>query len=135
MKILLVTADPEITKTASAALSSVGASCDVARTGKEALARIAAHYDVYVFDWFMKGPDGIALTRAVRERGDRRPGIVLLSPLSVDVARDYAIDTGADQFLVKPFEEGDLLRAVKRCTPTEASSVAGLGLSEGALVA
>jgi two-component system OmpR family response regulator len=98
-------------------LSHEGLSADVAATGEDALWMSAAHdYDAIVLDVMLPGMDGFETCRRLRTNGVWAPVLMLTARDSVE-DRVNGLDTGADDYLVKPFAFAELLarlRAVAR---------------------
>ncbi|MDP7539889.1 MAG: response regulator transcription factor [Alphaproteobacteria bacterium] len=83
-----------------------------AANAAEARARLRGlRFDVIVLDVMMPGEDGMGFTRWLRE-DDRTPVLMLTAQDSVD-NRIAGLDSGADDYLVKPFEPGELLARLK----------------------
>ena len=89
----------------------------VARDGKGALRSVEQSLpDVVVCDILMPGVDGLVVCREIRGRGDRVP-ILMLTALDAVDQRIAGLDAGADDYLTKPFDFGELharLRAIVR---------------------
>ncbi len=103
MKILLVEDDLRIAAAVRRGLEAEGFSVDVAGDGDEGLWKASEyHYDLVVLDLMLPGPNGFEICRTLRRRGDWTPILVLTAK---DDALDEtrALDTGADDFLTKPF--------------------------------
>ena len=103
MKILLVEDDKKIATVVKRGLDAEGFSVDVALDGDEGLWRATEyHYDLMILDLMLPGKNGYAICHTVRERGNWTPILVLTAR---DGVRDQtrALDTGADDFLTKPF--------------------------------
>ena len=76
----------------------------------------AAPVDVVLSDVRMPGMDGIAMVRALRERGEATP-VLLLTALGAVADRVEGLDAGANDYLLKPFDFDELLarlRALRR---------------------
>ncbi len=91
-----------------------------AATGRTAL-EIASREkpDLIVLDLMLPGVDGLALTRQLRERGSQVP-IIMLTAKGSTADRIHGLDTGADDYLAKPFSPQELMsriRAVLRRAP------------------
>jgi len=90
---------------------------DQAASGTELLELLTRHtYDVIVLDVMLPAPDGIAVCRTIRAAGNRVP-ILMLTALDTVEQRIVGLDSGADDYLTKPFDFGELLarlRAVVR---------------------
>ena len=91
-----------------------------AADGREALAQAQAHRpDVVVLDWLMPGLDGVAVAQRIRE-ADATPILMLTAKDAIE-DRVQGLDSGADDYLVKPFAPAELLarlRALLRRTET-----------------
>lgn len=116
-KILLVDDDREMSEVIRHTLSSRGFTVQCAGSAQEAIdiLRVSA-YDVIVLDWMMPGLSGIDLCRRLRETGNKTPILMLTCRDSAD-DKELGLDTGADDYLTKPFENKELaarLRALLR---------------------
>jgi len=108
----------------------------VARDGNEALRLLGTQrIDVAVLDVMMPGPDGLALCRSLRQRGDHTIPVILLTALGEEDDRIAGLEAGADDYLTKPFSPRELalrVRSVLRRTPTPVG-VSPVELSVGEL--
>lgn len=128
--LLLVDDDPGITSGLSPVLQREGFTVTVADDGPSALAAVAAGgIDIVVLDVMMPGLDGRATLRRLRAEGRTLP-VLLLTSVGEAAERARALDEGADDYLNKPFDAGELIsrvRAVLRRTaagrPSMASAV------------
>src|SRR4051812_40052185 len=95
---------------------------DVARDGEEALVRaLAREYDVTLLGLVLRGVDGFDVCRQLREQRVWSPTLMLTARDGVD-DRVRGLDSGADDYLVKPFAFGELLarlRALTRRVPAD----------------
>ena len=83
-----------------------------AADGREALAQAQAHRpDVVVLDWLMPGLDGITVAKRIRE-ADSIPILMLTARDTVE-DRVEGLDSGADDYLVKPFAPAELLARLR----------------------
>jgi len=69
-------------------------------------------FDLLVLDWNLPDGSGLALLRAVRGRGQTCPAIMLTGRSEID-DRVTALDSGADDYLVKPFDPKELVARVQ----------------------
>jgi two-component system, OmpR family, response regulator len=94
-------------------LTEEGYAADIARTGDDALwmAR-ATPYDVVVLDVMLPGRDGFAICRELRENGIWAPVLMLTARDSVE-DRVSGLDSGADDYLTKPFSFAELLARLR----------------------
>ena len=107
-----------------------GYAVDLAPDGREALVRAGAtEYDVIVLDVMLPGADGFEVCRRLRERGVWSPVLMLTARDAVE-DRIAGLDTGADDYLTKPFSFAELLarlRALARRGPVERPPVLEVG--------
>jgi two-component system, OmpR family, response regulator len=107
-----------------------GLSADVAANGEDALWMAQAHaYDAIVLDVMLPGINGFETCRRLRHDGIWSPVLMLTARDSVD-DRVAGLDTGADDYLVKPFAFAELLarlRALARRGDSERPSVLEVG--------
>jgi two-component system OmpR family response regulator len=107
-----------------------GYAADVARTGEEALwmAR-ATPYDAIVLDVMLPGRNGLDVCRSLRESGVWSPILMLTARDGVE-DKVSGLDSGADDYLSKPFSFAELLarlRALTRRGPSERPAVLEVG--------
>lgn len=105
--------DPKTANALSEGLRREGYETAVARTGPSGLSLLNANaFDLLVLDWMLPGQDGIEVTRAARSRGNRIP-ILLLTARDTVEDRVQGLDSGADDYLVKPFAFAELLARIR----------------------
>jgi DNA-binding response OmpR family regulator len=103
MRLLVVEDDLKMAALVRRGLSEEGAAVDVARTGEDALwMAAAAPYDALVLDVMLPGMDGLELCARLRAAGNWAP-ILMLTARGAAKDEADALDTGADDFLSKPF--------------------------------
>jgi two-component system OmpR family response regulator len=111
-------------------LREEGVLADVAIKGEDALWMAeATAYDVVVLDVMLPGIDGFETCRRLRGDGVRTPILMLTARDAVE-DRITGLDTGADDYLTKPFDFGELLarlRALARRGPAEHGPVMRVG--------
>jgi DNA-binding response OmpR family regulator len=116
MRILIAEDDKRIAGFILKGLREEGHVVDHAPDGDAALDFIAASvdapYDVLVLDVLMPRRDGIAVCRELRSAGDRTP-VLLLTALDGVEDRVRGLDSGADDYLVKPFEFLEFLARIR----------------------
>ncbi|MDI5984660.1 response regulator transcription factor [Halomonas sp. M4R5S39] len=127
MRILLVEDDPSLAAGIRLALKPEHYTVDLLADGRSALAALKGEepFDAVILDLGLPGLDGLEVLEAVRRRGNRVPVLVLTARDAID-DRIRGLDAGADDYLVKPFEVGELkarLRALLRRSQGLASNV------------
>jgi len=86
---------------------------DIASDGEAALEQVAInHYDALILDVMLPRRDGFDVCRAIRQSGSAVPILMLTARDAVD-ARIEGLDAGADDYLVKPFDLGELLARLR----------------------
>jgi two-component system OmpR family response regulator len=130
VRVLVVEDEVELASLIRKGLREEGLLADVAIKGEDALWMAAASaYDAIVLDVMLPGIDGFETCRRLREDDVRTPIIMLTARDAVD-DRIAGLDTGADDYLSKPFDFGELLarlRALARRGPTERDNVIRVG--------
>jgi two-component system OmpR family response regulator len=113
MRILLVEDDAKLARALARGLRRHAYAVDVADDGERALACCAVYdYDAIVLDVMLPGRDGFAVCRTLRARGSAAPVLMLTARDAVD-DRIRGLDAGADDYLPKPFDFGELLARVR----------------------
>jgi two-component system response regulator MprA len=111
--ILVVDDDVKITAFLRRGLVLEGYNVTVANSGQEALRSITEHApNLLILDLMMPGIDGFEVCRRVRAAGDELP-ILMLTARDMLSDRVKGLDTGADDYLVKPFALEELLARMR----------------------
>jgi two-component system, OmpR family, response regulator len=130
MRLLIVEDEKKLASLLNRGLTEEGHAVDVADNGDDALWMAAGtEYDAIVLDVMLPGRDGLSACRELRSRGIWTPVLMLTARDAVE-DRVQGLDTGADDYLVKPFSLSELLarlRAVARRAPNERPTVLGVG--------
>ena len=133
MRVLVVEDERKIADFIRRGLTEHGYAVDVAYDGEEALDwPSVAEFDIIVLDVMLPARDGVEVCRTLRQRGLRTP-ILMLTAKDAVQDRVEGLDSGADDYLVKPFAFAELLarlRALSRRQP----AVLGSSLQVGDLV-
>jgi len=133
MRILLIEDDRQLRTSVARGLREASYAVDQAANGTQALSlALANEYDGIILDVLLPGKDGIAVCRAIRERGSQVP-ILMLTALDAVEHRIAGLDAGADDYLSKPFDFGELLARVRALTRRR-GEVMGAQLVVGDLV-
>ena len=130
MRVLIVEDNRSLNQSLRMSLEDDGYAVDTAFDGKdgEYLAKITS-YDVIVLDIMLPGKNGLEVCRDLRHEGIRTPVLMLTARDTVD-DRVTGLDSGADDYLVKPFALPELrarLRALLRRNAPDKSSVLMVG--------
>jgi two-component system copper resistance phosphate regulon response regulator CusR len=113
MRILLVEDEPDAARALAKGLREQAYAVDVAGDGEAACYQAAiADYDAIVLDVLLPLKDGLAVCRELRKDGASVPILMLTARDSVE-ARIEGLDSGADDYLTKPFAFGELLARLR----------------------
>jgi two-component system, OmpR family, response regulator len=130
VRVLVVEDEVKLASLIRKALRERGMLADVAITGEDALWMAAATpYDVVVLDVNLPGIDGFEACHRLRVDGVRTPILMLTARDGVD-DRIRGLDTGADDYMVKPFDFNELfarIRALARRGPVERGPMLTVG--------
>lgn len=120
MRVLLIEDRARLRELLSEAVREAGWRVDAVETAEEGRAALAVvDYDLLLLDLGLPDEDGLDLLRELRAGGVSLPVLVLTARGAVD-ERIAGLDAGADDYLVKPFNNGELLaraRALLRRAP------------------
>jgi two-component system, OmpR family, response regulator len=130
LRLLVVDDDVKLSRAVGRGLRHEGYAVDVVEDGDAALAQATLwEYDGIVLDVMLPIRDGFEVCRLLRERGCWAP-VLMLTARGQIADRIEGLDVGADDYLAKPFDFGELLarlRALTRRVPPERPSRLELG--------
>ncbi len=113
MRILLADDEKELVRALSAILKFNGYEVDCVYDGQAAYdAAVNEDYDAMVFDVMMPGMSGIDAVQALRAKNIDTP-VILLTAKAEFSDRITGLDAGADDYLTKPFNTGELLARIR----------------------
>src|ERR1700682_1494497 len=113
MRILLVEDEARMAQAISRGLREAAYAVDVARDGEDALYQASINdYDAVILDVMIRRRSGFEASRELRGQGSRIPVLMLPARDAVE-DRIGGLDTGADDYLTKPFEFGELLARLR----------------------
>lgn len=113
MKVLVVEDDKKLSRFLDRVLTEEGYEVDLAVTGTEALEKAKNDgYDVVLLDWMLPEVDGLTICRELRTRGSLAP-VLMLTARGETHDRVEGLNSGADDYLVKPFEVEELVARVR----------------------
>lgn len=113
MRLLVVEDDPKLAALVARGLREDSYAVDVAEDGPKALTQTALNsYDAIILDVMLPGMDGFGVVRQLRQKQVRTP-VLMLTARDAVPDRISGLDAGADDYLVKPFDFGELLARVR----------------------
>ncbi len=113
MHILLVDDEVELADPLQRILTNQGYKVDVAHSGDRGLALAQTGvYDLLILDWLMPCLSGVEICQRIRQMGNVTPVLFLTAKDTLD-DRVIGLDSGADDYLIKPFELRELLARVR----------------------
>ena len=113
MRVLVAEDDEGLREVLVLGLSDAGYQVDAVERGDDAIDYLKWYeYDVAVIDWRMPGAEGIDVVAWARKH-DRPTALLMLTARDTSADRIRGLDTGADDYLVKPFDFGELLARVR----------------------
>ena len=113
MRVLVAEDDPGLREVLVLGLEDNGYRVDAVDRGDDAIDQLKFYeYDVAIIDWRMPGASGIDVVRWAR-RHDRPTALLMLTARDAPPDRIQGLDAGADDYLVKPFDFGELLARIR----------------------
>jgi two-component system, OmpR family, copper resistance phosphate regulon response regulator CusR len=113
MRLLIIEDDEKTARAIASGLENGGFSAVTAHTGEEGFFLLNAEsFDLVVLDWMLPGRDGIEILRTLRARGSKTPVLLLTARDAVE-DRVLGLESGADDYLVKPFAFAELLARIR----------------------
>ncbi|MDQ6899192.1 MAG: response regulator transcription factor [Candidatus Dormibacteraeota bacterium] len=113
MRVLVAEDDPGLREVLVEGLQEAGYRVDAVQSGDDAVEQLKFYdYDVVVLDWRMPGLPGVEVVTWLR-RHQRPTGILMLTARDTAADRISGLDAGADDYLVKPFDFGELVARIR----------------------
>lgn len=113
MKLLIVEDEKRLCQTVAKHLKAEGYTIDTCHDGSDALSYIdGTEYDAVVLDIMLPGLDGISVLKTIRSRKIPVPVLLLTAKTSVE-DRVCGLDSGADDYLTKPFSLDELSARIR----------------------
>jgi DNA-binding response OmpR family regulator len=113
MRVLLVEDEPAAAQVLAKGLREQAYAVDVAADGDSAVFQVGTtDYDAVILDVMLPKRDGFAVCRTIRDSGSAVPILMLTARDAVE-ARIEGLDCGADDYLTKPFDFGELLARLR----------------------
>ena len=134
MRVLLVEDEPAAAHVLAKGLREQAYAVDVAADGDAAIFQAGTtDYDAVILDVMLPRRDGFAVCRAIRQSGSPVPILMLTARDAVE-ARIEGLDCGADDYLVKPFDFGELLARLRALVRRGCQPILPERLTAGPLV-
>lgn len=119
MRILLAEDERSLSRAVIALLEKNNYSADAVYDGQEALEYLeAGNYDALILDLMMPKIDGLTVLRTLREQGNPIPVLILTAKSEVD-DKVLGLDTGANDYLTKPFSTQELMARIRAMTRSQ----------------
>jgi two-component system, sensor histidine kinase and response regulator len=117
VRVLAVDDDPDILAYFMDIAQRFGLSCDTALSGEKALDLISQKngYHIYFIDWKMPGMDGIKLARKIKEHGQDKSVVIMISAAEWSTIAEEAKSAGVDKFLSKPLFPSTIAEVINEC--------------------
>src|SRR5512144_2745936 len=113
LRVLIVEDDPSVADLLDRTVRQATWAADIASSGSLALEALAVHpYDLVILDRGLPDMDGLAVCRRWRAQGGKAPVLVLTARGAL-AERVEGLDSGADDYLVKPFAAEELLARLR----------------------
>jgi DNA-binding response OmpR family regulator len=112
MHILLVEDDHKAARLLARGLEEEGYAVTVAHSAEEASHHALSRFDMAILDWMMPGKDGVTVCTEWRADGQTLP-VLMLTARDAVADRITGLNTGADDYLTKPFVFDELLARVR----------------------
>ena len=120
MRILFAEDERSLSRAVTALLEKNNYSVDPVYDGEEALAYLdAGNYDAVILDIMMPKLDGLEALRRLRQQGNPIPVLLLTAKSEVE-DKVTGLDTGANDYLTKPFSTAELLARIRAMTRSQA---------------
>jgi DNA-binding response OmpR family regulator len=130
VQILVVEDEPKVAGALREGLETEGYQVTVAETGEDGFFHASAKsFDLIILDVMLPGRTGIEVLNTLRRQGDKTPVLLLTAKDAIE-DRVLGLDSGADDYLVKPFALEELsarIRALLRRNRSESSSTLSIG--------
>jgi DNA-binding response OmpR family regulator len=113
MRILVVEDETKVARALRDGLAAEGYEVSIAPTGEDGFFLISSEsFDLVVLDLLLPGRSGLEILAAIRKRGSRMPVLILTAKDAIE-DRVAGLDSGADDYLVKPFAFAELSARVR----------------------
>ena len=111
-RVLIVEDEPDLARIVKRHVESLGYRVNVAPSGEDALAMAQDPFDLVLLDVMLPGIDGLEVCRQLRLRSQYMP-VLMLTARSSDIDKVMGLESGADDYLTKPFSVQELLARIR----------------------
>jgi two-component system OmpR family response regulator len=111
-KVLIVEDERDLARVLKRHVEGIGCQVQLATTGEEALALADDEFDLVLLDVMLPGIDGMEVCRRLRSLNRYMP-VLMLTARSSDIDKVMGLESGADDYLTKPFSVQELLARIK----------------------
>ncbi len=113
-RVIVIEDSVEIAELVRLHLTDIGLSVEVCHDGNEGAKRLTEqNYDLVILDIMLPGQDGLSLCRQIRADDSRYTPILMLTSRSSEMDRVLGLETGADDYLTKPFSLMEMVARAK----------------------
>lgn len=113
VRILIIEDDCKTARALQQGLNGEGYDALAVNSGEEGLSQVtSAVFDLVILDWMLPGRDGIEILTVMRARAIKPPVLLLTARDAVE-DRVHGLDSGADDYLIKPFAFAELLARIR----------------------
>jgi len=110
---LIIEDETKVARSLQQGLNETGYDADIAHSGEQGLNELSQrHYDLVILDLGLPGKDGIEVLSSLRQKQPHLPVIILSARDTID-DRVVGLESGADDYLIKPFAFPELLARIK----------------------
>jgi len=111
-RVLIVEDERDLARVVKRHVEGIGCQAQLAASGEEALALANEDFDLVLLDVMLPGIDGLEVCRRLRARNRYMP-VLMLTARSSDIDKVMGLESGADDYLTKPFSVQELLARIK----------------------
>jgi DNA-binding response OmpR family regulator len=111
-RVLIVEDERDLARVLKRHVEGIGCQVQLAATGEEALALADEEFDLVLLDVMLPGIDGMEVCRRLRSLNRYMP-VLMLTARSSDIDKVMGLESGADDYLTKPFSVQELLARIK----------------------
>lgn len=120
MRILIADDEQQMLKILRAFLTKEGYEVDTAENGEEAFTKFQEQaYDLIILDWMMPKLDGLSVCKQIKAQSDVK--VMMLTAKNENEDEFAALQSGADDYIKKPFHPGVLIARIQRLLPDKGS--------------